>query len=160
MEILDEFERSNPTNSGQNGLLINNATYPYLRMAATWGKILAIIGFVLTGFGALIGLVIMANIWDLAETDIMPVGVIWALPVFYYVILGFYIVPLLYLNRFATHLKLALQAESQQEIDRSFKNLGKLFKFLGILTIVIIGLYFLLYAGVIAFAVSNASILD
>jgi hypothetical protein len=82
----------------------------------------------------------------------------WVGLLVYFAILGLYILPLLYLSRFASNLKTALYADDQDNLALSFENLGKLFKFLGILTLVVIGVYIILYGAMmsITFAAVNS----
>jgi hypothetical protein len=154
-EILDEFQNSASNNDSH--LIISEEMYAYLATAAKWGNILAIIGFVMTGIMALIGVLFFVNILVLAENGIMDTGlpgIIWVFPVLFFGILVCYIFPLIYLNKFSSNMKIALQSDNQKNLQVSFQNLGKLLKFLGILTLVVIGLYILMYAITISIATS------
>lgn len=140
-DILDEYH--NHDSSGETGLYISKETYDHLNTAAKWGNILAIIGFVLTGLGGLIGLLLIGSLGFMASMGDMGglAAFMWISIVFYFGILAFYIVPLLYLSRFSKNMKTALYNQDQGNLTVSFENLGKLFKFFGILTVVVIGIY-------------------
>lgn len=147
-EILDEFQ--NPSSNDESILHIHKDMYEHLNTAAKWGNILAIIGFVVTGIGALFGLFGLIAIGATASSPEMAMisglpTLMWVALLVYFAILGLYILPLLYLSRFASNLKTALYADNQGNLALSFENLGKLFKFLGILTLVVIGVYIILY---------------
>ncbi len=147
-EILDEFQ--NPSSKDESTLHIHKDMYEHLTTAARWGNILAIIGFVVTGIGALFGLFGLVAIGATASSPELAMieglsTLMWVGLLVYFAILGLYVLPLLYLSRFASNLKTALYADNQGNLALSFENLGKLFKFLGILTLVVIGVYIILY---------------
>jgi hypothetical protein len=65
-----------------------------------------------------------------------------------YLMTGFYLIfailyffPTLYLYRFATKLKLALKHDNQDYLDSSFQNISKMFRFIGICTLIMLVLY-------------------
>ncbi|WP_373550562.1 hypothetical protein [Haliscomenobacter sp.] len=162
-EILDEFQ--NPSSNEESTLHIHKDMYGYLNTAARWGNILAIIGFVLTGIGALFGLLGLVAIGaaassaELAMLKGLPT-LMWVALLAYFAILGLYILPLLYLSRFASNLKTALYADNQDNLAISFENLGKLFKFLGILTLVVIGVHIILYGVMMSITLSAVNSLQ
>lgn len=162
-EILDEFQ--NPSSKDESSLHIHKDMYEYLNTAAKWGNILAIIGFVMTGLGALFGLFGLVAIGAMATTSELGMisglsTLMWVGLLVYFAILGLYILPLLYLSRFASNLKTALYADNQDKLAVSFENLGKLFKFLGILTLVVIGVYIIFYVVMLSMTLSAASSLQ
>ena len=162
-EILDEYQNPSPLN--ENTLNIPQGVYEHLNKAAKWGNILAIIGFVLTGIGALFGLFGLVGIGTMAGSPELSVisglsTLMWVGLLVYFAILVLYVLPLLYLSRFASNMKTALQANNQDNLATSFENLGKLFKFLGILTLVVIGVYFILYGTMMALTLSAFSSLQ
>ena len=162
-EILDEFQ--NPSSKDESSLHIHKDMYEYLNTAAKWGNILAIIGFVMTGLGALFGLFGLVAIGAMATSSELGMisglsTLMWVGLLVYFAILGLYILPLLYLSRFASNLKTALYADNQDKLAVSFENLGKLFKFLGILTLVVIGVYIIFYVVMLSMTLSAASSLQ
>lgn len=147
-EILDEFQASR---NSEKEWVINHQMQESLSNAAQWGNILAIIGFVLLGLGAVVGLAAIASIAtfgamgeDFPGMEGMTI-MIWVAIGLYIVFLVVYIFPLLYLKRFSAQMKAAIAGEGSQSLADSFENLGKLFKFLGILTLIVIGVYFAFY---------------
>ena len=108
---------------------------------STWAKFIAIVGFVFIGLAAL-GIIsmgfFMSSFADGEETLVFG-GVL----VFYLILIGIYLFPILYLYRFADKVKLAVKHNNQALMDTAFGNLKAHYKFIGILTAIIIGLYFI-----------------
>lgn len=156
-EILDQFQ---PSSSGGEGLQIDADMQANLLTASRWGNILAIIGFVLTGIGALFGLIMIASFASMSAFGGVPgmegiVPVMWGAVILYMAVLVLYILPLLYLRRFATNMKAAIDGDGNQSLSTSFENLGRLFKFLGIFTLVLIGVYIVFYIVMIVVYTSS-----
>jgi hypothetical protein len=75
--------------------------------------------------------------------------------IIYMAVLLLYILPLVYLRRFATSMKAAIDGDGSQSLATSFQNLGRLFKFLGIFTLVLIGVYIVFYIVIIVVSTAN-----
>jgi hypothetical protein len=122
------------------GLQIDQENNSYLNEIARWGKFLSIVGFVFTGLAAIALLAsafssssyasIYAPLWQRA------IG-----PIAFIAIMLLYFFPCLYLYRFSTKMKDALRTDDQLYMTTAFKNLKSCFKFVGILTIVLLSLY-------------------
>ncbi|PTX22578.1 hypothetical protein C8N40_101404 [Pontibacter mucosus] len=100
----------------------------YLSEVARWGKFLAIIGYVMIGIMVLAGLFAGA-----AMSMFLPqeaIGMAGG---------GFFTV--LYLHRFSGKMQDALRLHDEELLASSFANLKSLFKFLGILTIIMLAFY-------------------
>jgi len=109
---------------------------------ARWARFLAIVGFVSIGLMVIAAFAIGFLMNDLANqfggSGTMPSS---ALTVMYLLIAALYFLPVLYLFRFAGRMQLALKTDSNDELMDAFANLKAMFKFIGILTIVMLGLY-------------------
>ncbi len=71
--------------------------------------------------------------------------------VIYIILAAIYFFPCLFLLRFSNKMKAALQTDDQALLTGSFQNLKIMFRFVGILTIIIIAFYLLAFiAGGIA----------
>ena len=155
-EILDEFQ---PSRNSEKEWVIDNQMQESLSNAAQWGNILAIIGLVLLGLGAVVGLVAIVSVASLGVMGESIPGMegmsimIWVAIALYIVFLVVSIFPLLYMKRFSAKMKAAIEGGGSQSLADSFENLGKLFKFLGILTLVGIGVYFAFYVLMLATAI-------
>lgn len=111
-----------------------------LTTAAKWGKFLAIIGFVLIGLmfiAALVMLISAANLPSFISGQFFLMGFI------YIVMAVIFVFPTLYLLRFSNSTQIGLQSEKQVDFEFGIENLRSLFKFMGIYTIVVLGLYVL-----------------
>ncbi len=126
-----------------HSLVINKEAVGYLRGIAKWGKILAIIGFVMIALTVLFALFAGSYFEPLIqdmEDDSISINTT-LISLLYLVIAVIYFFPVLYLYRFSAKLQSALEMHSEDKAAESFKNLNSLFKFFGILTIVVFGIY-------------------
>ncbi len=142
-------------------LEVTDAVKAHLTNAARWGRFLAIIGFVGIGFTVLLGLFFGAFMnmltSDLYNDDLYGDGISsFAIlsPMFYTIlyllIAAVYFFPVLYLYQFSSRMLRAIPDQDQYALERSFSSLNRLFKFMGIITIVILALYgFVLFFAVL-----------
>ncbi len=143
--ILDD------THSDKNNSL-TQITLSYLKETAKWCQFLSILGFIFLGFIfiAAVSMIIFGS--ELNSTLAaaqgynrgvqFPTGLIALL----YIILGaLYFFPIYYLYNFATNMKKATFSGSNSEIQEAFKNLKSHYKFVGIVTIVILSIYLLIF---------------
>lgn len=130
----------------------------YLGIASKWATFLAIMGFIGTGFLALLGVCMMlispflGSFPKIGSTIGIPFVL---LGVFYLLFAVLYFFPAYYLYNFATKIKTALYSNNQTTLDESLKNLKKTFQFMGIMTIALIGLYFVIILTFIISAISK-----
>jgi len=127
-----------------NDLLINNISQDNLNSAAKWGKFLAIVGFVFIGLMILAGIVVQTmaptlSSYGYGNPMFKYVGIIY---LFFGIILFF---PCLYLLKFSNKIQEALRTSNQESMDIAFINLKAMFKFYGIVTIVILCFYALAF---------------
>ncbi|WP_181163642.1 DUF5362 family protein [Pontibacter mangrovi] len=119
----------------------------YLREIAKWGKFLAIVGFVGVGIMVLVGLFAGATMGMFLPKESInsSAGMISGgfFTVFYLLFALLYFFPVLYLYRFSGKMQEALRLQDEELLTTSFSNLKSLFKFMGILTIIILGFYVL-----------------
>ncbi len=147
------------TNYSENidiqNLKIDENSKSYLLEYSKWAKILAIIGFI--GIGLMvIGAIIFMFISGLSTlTDFkadFPVGLFGIIyGVVYLAMALLYYFPTSYLYKSATHFKSGLLNNNQEAVTSGFENLKSVFKFMGIMTIVMIGLYVLSILGMFIF---------
>lgn len=138
------MEKDLKVNENEFKLLISDEIIANLKVTSFWANFLSIIGFVYTGLlilmglGFLIALPIIGN--EIFPVQVFPLNYIGII----YIVIGLvYLIPTLYLNRFADKIKTALLNFQQIEFESGFKNLRSLFKFMGITTIIMITLSFL-----------------
>lgn len=141
------------------GLSIDPISRNHLWDAARWAKFLAIVGFIVCGLVVVVGIFTgsvfetamqRAELRDGRFQDTRGLGVLAA--IFYILFALLYFFPCLFLFHFATKMKTALMSNDQDTLNGSFQNLKKTFRYIGILTIIVLvfyvlGLLFALTAG-------------
>lgn len=126
------------------GSTLNSEIKSYLAETAKWGYFLSIVGFIGIGFMVLAGLFMgsfMSTLGMGAAGMINPA----IFTVMYLIFAALYFFPVLYLFKFSTKMKVALRSDNEAELTTSFQNLKSLYKFMGILTAIILGLYALIF---------------
>jgi len=125
------------------GSVFNSEIKSYLAETARWGKFLAIVGFVAIGLMALGGIFFGSVLANLTG----GVGLIspMFITMMYLILAALYFFPVLYLFRFSTKMQVALRSDNEAELTSSFQNLKSLYKFMGILTAIILGIYALIF---------------
>jgi len=142
-------------NEGSNQVpQLTSESASYLLKAAKWGKFLAILGYIISAFMFLAG-ILMSFVLGMLPEEMAPLNLPFSPRVFsviYIVIAAIYLVPVIYLNSFCNSAIKAINLSSTEQLTNSLKNLKKLFVFIGIATIVILALYslILLVAGIAA----------
>ncbi|OYQ44370.1 hypothetical protein CHU92_02490 [Flavobacterium cyanobacteriorum] len=138
-------------------LQVNSVANDFLRGAAKWASILAILGFIGLGILVLMGIMVFAagsmvdNASSMGSAMPFPMSAIGLLYILMAVV---YFFPLLYLYKFSADAKAALNNSNTEKLTDSFKNLKSHFK--SIVLIIIIGVV-LYIVGIIAFAATIAS---
>ncbi len=131
-------------------LEVSDLAKSYLSETAKWAKFLAIVGFVGVGLIAVIAFfigTIFSTISALAPTPTsfpaqsMGIG----MTIFYLAIAVLYFFPCLYLYKFATKTKLALANDDSDVLTEALENQKSMFKFMGIMTAIMVGMYGLIF---------------
>jgi uncharacterized membrane protein len=145
------------------GFGIDQSSRTHLSEAAKWAKFLAIVGFVMCGLIVVIAifagsfLAMMSNPYNEGYRGsarlTQGMGVIVTILYIGIAILFFF--PYLFLFRFATRMKAALNTNDQLTLNTSFQNLKIMFRYVGILTIVMLSFYALIILMAIAMAATN-----
>jgi hypothetical protein len=126
----------------------------FLLKTAKWGKFLAILGFIVTGFLFLAG-VLMSFVLGMLPDEMMPLDMPFSPIVFsviYIAIAGIYVIPVIFLNNFCNNAIKAIENSSTDNLTASIRNLKNLFVFVGISTLVVLSFYtiILIIAGTAA----------
>ena len=133
-------------------LQIDHQSNNFLNEAARWSKFLSIVGFIFCGLMVIIALFAGTL---LASTmrgfggggPAMGSGIV----TFVYLIIALlYFFPCLYLFNFSTKMQAALRSNQQDTLNIAFRNLKSCFKYMGILTIVVLSFYILVLIIVVA----------
>ena len=138
-DILDQ-------NIGISDLHITPEIKTFLRETAKWSKFLSIIGFVFVGLFALIALGVtffsgfaLSNLGEAGTA--VPKGMFGTIGIVYFLIALLYVLPFVYMYKFAQKMKIALAQNDQLYLAESFKNLKSLYKFMGVFMLVIVVIY-------------------
>tara|TARA_B110000503_G_C7147008_1_gene413477 strand:- start:1738 stop:2220 length:483 start_codon:yes stop_codon:yes gene_type:complete len=148
MAIENDF---NGTINEKEGL--TKASKSYLMETAKWSSSFGILGFIGTGlmviFSLFAGTMFSAmNNFNPAFEDSAASAGAWFSPMitFVYLLLALlYFFPSLYLFKSGRALKAGLRNDDAHQIEEGFKNLKASFKFWGILSIIFISIYILIF---------------
>jgi Family of unknown function (DUF5362) len=134
-----------PANNNLFDLQIDETASGYLAETAKWGKFLAIMGFIFCGLLLLVGLLMGSTMGALFATSGLggSTGIIFS--VVYVAIAALYLMPCIYLYKFAKSMQTALKGGDTIQLHEGLKNLKSCFKFMGILTIVFLAIYALAF---------------
>lgn len=123
------------------GLSLNDQMRSYIQEIARWANFLAIVGFIGLGFMVLGGLFASVMLTSMGS-ELGGLGISGGLISLIYIVVALVaFIPLRYLFVYANKAKSALRSGSDAELTEAFMNLKSYFKFVGIMTIVAIGLY-------------------
>lgn len=132
-----------------NDLQVSPASQSFLSEAARWGKFLSVAGFIFCGFIVITAFFIPSIYTNLSRLNGLSPEIInsaaASLSIIYFIIAVVLFFPCLFLYRFSVKMKLALTTISQENFEISFKNLKSLFKFYGIVTIIVLSFYALMF---------------
>lgn len=145
------------------GFGLDQSARAHLSEAAKWAKFLAIVGFVMCGLIVVIAffvgsfLAMMTNSYNdgYSSTARLTGGMGAVVTIFYIGIAILFFFPYLFLFRFATRMKTALNTNDQLTLNTSFQNLKIMFRYVGILTIIMLSFYALAILMLIITAAST-----
>jgi len=120
-----------------------------------WAGFLAIMGFIGVGFIVLAALFmgVIFSVLPMGNADMPFPGFIFT--IIYLVLAVLYFFPVYYLYQFTTRLKTALLQRSDEFLESAFKFLKSHYKFIGILTIVMLALYPIILIVAVVFGVMS-----
>lgn len=117
-------------------LKIDRISKEFLAEAAKWTAFLAILGFIGIGFFFIAGLVMLSfSSMSKSMTGSFVMSIVYLL------VAGFYLVPINFLYKFSTNMKNALRNNNQSSLANAFEYLKSHYKFIGILTLILISFY-------------------
>ncbi len=128
-------------------LIITNEIKSFLSETAKWANFIAIVGFVFVGLTMLtmVGVLLFAGSMA-SELSTMSAGVAGIFPlIFYTIFMGIAFIPILYLYKFAQNMKRALKYDDSNALRESFMYMKSHYKFYGILTAIVTGIYVLIF---------------
>ncbi|MDB2389009.1 MAG: hypothetical protein EBT51_01820 [Flavobacteriaceae bacterium] len=149
---MTDLNQTNPTESLNNeSLIMTKDTLGSLDRIIYWAKFLSILGFIGVAF-MLIGALSIALVGNsIMGSEVAGISVV------YLVFAAIYFMPMYYLFKFATHARQGLTHKSQYETDQGLIYLAAHYKFIGIMAIVLLSLYVLIFIGVFAAGIGLAT---
>lgn len=131
------------------GLSIDPNSKAHLTEAARWARFLAIVGFVMCAlivvagifFGSFFSILTRSSRYNTGFESGMASGIGTMMLVIYIIMAAIMFFPYLFLFRFANHMKSALASNDQNTLNTSFQNLKIMFRYLGIITIILLSFY-------------------
>ncbi|MFK5856126.1 MAG: DUF5362 family protein [Bacteroidota bacterium] len=145
------MEQKSSLATDNNSLQISESAEAYLKETSGWSQFLSILGFIFIGLLVVggVGLSLFLSVANDGE-ELLPMSGMTV--VVLYLLLGLiYFFPILYLYRFATNMKKALEKKDNDNLDEAFKNIKSHYKFMGIFTIIFIAIYILGAIGMAIF---------
>ena len=136
----------------QNGenLVIDWRSKEFLKETAKWTKFLAILGFVGIGLMVLGSLVMLFAPSSLMSNGDFPFGGKIFMMLLYLAFAVLYYFPISYLYQFSENTKKAIENNDNNAIRDAFEFLKSHYKFMGILTIILLSFYaIMIFIGLI-----------
>ena len=131
-------------------IVLTSKSKNFLKEIANWCMFFSILGFLSIFFFIVIA-ILMGTVYA-PMLDMMTMqqfqGVTGSglyIMILYLVIALLYVMPVLYLFKFSRKMKEALATKSDETLAEAFGNLKSHFKFIGVMTIIVISLYILLF---------------
>ncbi|MBS1740662.1 MAG: hypothetical protein JST88_08985 [Bacteroidetes bacterium] len=140
------MENYNQLNEEAN-LKIDQTVKAELLETARWTKFIAIIGFVFLGLLILGAIFVAAGISIVSEAASLGNSYGIAIILLYLMIAVLYFFPIRYLYRFSVLINPAIIYNRQEDFNRAMSYQRRMFKFIGILCIIVIGLYALIFVS-------------
>ena len=135
--------------NGEN-LIIDWRSKEFLKETAKWTKFLAILGFVGIGFMVLGSLVMLFAPSSLMSNGDFPFGGKIFMMLLYLAFAVLYYFPISYLYQFSENTKKAIENNDNNAIRDAFEFLKSHYKFIGILTIILLSFYaIIIFIGLI-----------
>ena len=126
-----------------------------LKGAAPWLRFVGVLGFIWAGFTILTGIVFLTlvpfftrSFAGLDPFDGIMGAVSWVIiAVFCIIVGGFMVLPFLFMYRFGEKIRAYLRTGAEQELETAFKNNRLLWKFIGIICIVLLAFFPMMMIG-------------
>ena len=131
---------------------LSESAKDFLKETAKWAYFLSILGFI--GIGFIIFAALFASTLFSAMENMPLMGAMGpsfgiVMSVVYLIIAALYFFPVYYLKRFASYAKAAIKENNSEKLTVSLKYLKSHYKFIGIMTLVVFSMYFLMFVGMI-----------
>jgi hypothetical protein len=135
------------------GWILSEEVKQELVRVVKWAKLIAIIGFVICGliflFIVTAGVVLIAYSFFGTDNSALIEAKPWITTPVYLVITALCFIPCLMLYNFSVKTEEAIRYGSDDALVKGFSSLYKCFRFVGIITLTIIGLYAVIRIGML-----------
>lgn len=140
-------------------LQLNESAKGFLRETAKWAYFLSILGYVGIGLIVLIAVfvgAIFTTIGSMMPAEMNNFGAMGGsfLSAIYLIMAALYFFPVFYLNKFASNAKIALRDNDSKSLTASFEYLKSHYKYIGIMSLIILCLYALIIVFVVIAAIT------
>lgn len=157
---MDNDHPNNPAavSPSGSGISISSESASYLKEVAKWSSFLSIVGFCIIGIMVIFALfagTVFSSFDQYSQTPLPVSGFLFSL--LYLLMSLLYFFPVLYLFNFSRNLKTALAQTDPSALEEAFRNLKAHYKYVGILTIIVLTLYLVLFLGVLLFGAALGS---
>lgn len=126
-------------------LTLNGASKSFLKETAKWTYFLSIIGFIFVGLMIVFSFFAGTIFNSLPNMEQMPFDIGPIMTGTYLLLSLIYFFPILYLFQFSVKMKKALQSKDDADLATAFEKLKSHYKFVGVLTIIILSIYVLFF---------------
>jgi len=130
-------------------LQVDHNSSSFLRETAKWAKFLAVLGFIGCALMVIVALFVASAMSSLTQSSGLgsaySAGLGVGLAIVYILFAALYFFPCLYLYNFSSKMQVALRNNDQDQLGLAFKNLKSCFRFVGILTVIVICLFVLAF---------------
>ena len=125
-------------------LIITDSMKGHLSKMAYWAKLFGVLGFICSALMVMLAIGMFFFGTSLAELD-SEVGAMTGFGFIYIILAIIYFFPSKYIYGFSKQCRLALNTNSQASISAAFDNLASVFTFWGVFTVIILGIYALVF---------------
>jgi len=148
----------NSRNEGIFNLVVDEEAKAHLLETARWTKFLAIIGYVILGLLIFVGLLMGLGLSVMPSMSAAPLGegtgVVFMLVYLCMAILYFF--PTYYLYKYSVLIKPAILHSNQEQFNHALSFQRRMFKFIGILMLIVLAFYALAFIfGIVTAAVAG-----
>ena len=138
-------------------LQFNSKIAFFLKETVKWSRFLSIVGFITVFLLFLMAVFLPAMIRHFNSIEYSELSGVTgraSIMVNFIILAVLILVPSLYLLKFSSRMKEALEQSNQMAMENAFESLKSFFKFYGILTIILLILYFL---GTVGFIIGGSA---
>jgi NADH:ubiquinone oxidoreductase subunit 3 (subunit A) len=160
MDTTQTETQPTPTPNSEPGLMLTHEAQTYLREAAKWASFLSIVGFifcvVILVMALLIGTTSTIMSRMMPYNSGVPVGIGGSFVSILYILLDilYFFFPL-YLYRFASRIKKGIVFQDSAHVTQAVDSLKSFFKLWGIVTVIVIAIYAIIFLFAIIIGVSS-----